>query len=168
MATKNRTATNGTAETATPTEAEASTLELVAPQVTEPQADEQTDETTAQAAALTEDAETDFESDDFGANEANEAVGDSSTAEVSAVLFVPTALLSQQDAIALLNAANHDLVELLEPLLNADPMQKQLEKLVAKKAGLTETEAAAWSQSVRQLLEDKKRASQSLIRSLIA
>lgn len=165
MATKNRTVTNGTAETATPTEAEASTLELAAPQVTEPQADEQTDETTAQAAALTGDAETDFESDDFGANE---AVGDSSTAEVSAMLFVPTALLSQQDAIALLNAANHDLVGLLEPLLNADPMQKQLEKLVAKKAGLTETAAAAWSQSVRQLLEDKKRASQSLIRSLIA
>ena len=75
--------------------------------------------------------------------------------------------LSKQEAIAQVNTANHDLVTLLEPLLTSAITQKRLAALMVSQIGLSEAEGDAWLAFVKQFLETKRKASQSLVRSLI-
>lgn len=75
--------------------------------------------------------------------------------------------LGKQEAIARVNTANHDLVTLLEPLLTTAVTQKRLAALMVSQIGLSEAEGDTWVFHVKQLLEAKRQAAQSLVRSLI-
>jgi|GEM_PF-7099208 len=94
---------------------------------------------------------------------------ETSTTEATVVapaLTTPTPL-SQQEAIAQVSTANHDLVTLLEPLLTSAVTQKRLAELMVRQIGLSNAEGEAWLLHVKRLLETKRKASQSLVRSLI-
>ena len=91
-----------------------------------------------------------------------------STESPATTVVVPTPL-SRQEAIARINSVNHDVIEVLLPLLSAGgATQKQLAALITRQLGLSESETAALLSHVKQLLETKKQAEGSLIRSLIA